>query len=210
MYYIIFNLLTKQDADSWRVQDLLSASGGGPWLFFFSPSAAKQSLLSGVHYNVVALTRPAGGIHHALHPSSAEPWLWNIFAGLHLQRYAGLNWWDKYRRLRSAAPQRCCIHQPGWRLTTRSARPARQPVSAPSAIREQWEISCAGAAPENVNRVRAEVAKVRRLCSETPICLHITKILCKRVMAKVVHTETPRRGKSQQQQTTIDQDGGKK
>lgn len=64
--------------------------------------------------------------------------------------------------------------------------------------------------PENVNRVRAEVAKVRRLCPETPICLHITKILCKRVVAKVVHTETPRRGKSQQQQTAIDQDGGGK
>lgn len=47
---------------------------------------------------------------------------------------------------------------------------------------------------------------MRRLCPETPICLHITKILCKRVMAKVVHTEAPQRGESQQQQTPIDHD----
>lgn len=51
---------------------------------FFLSSAAKQSLLSGVHYNINALAHPAGGIHHALHPSSAEPWLRNRFAGLHL------------------------------------------------------------------------------------------------------------------------------
>lgn len=53
-------------------------------LNFLFTSSAKQSLLSGVHYNVDALTHPAGGIHHALHPSSAGPWLWNRFSSLHL------------------------------------------------------------------------------------------------------------------------------
>lgn len=92
-----------------------------------------------------------------------------------------------------------------WPLAAASrpgpARPTHPPARlsspwksvAPSAIREQWEISCTGADPENVNRAGAEVAKMQRLCPETPICLHITKILCKRVVAKVVRTEAPRR-----------------
>lgn len=39
------------------------------------------------------------------------------------QRYTGLNWADKYHRLRSLALQHCCIHHPECRLTTTSGVP---------------------------------------------------------------------------------------
>lgn len=74
VHYFLFNFRTnKLPTRGEREKEIFCPSAAADLDSFFPPFAAKQSLLGGVHYNADALARPAGGIHHALHPSCAEP-----------------------------------------------------------------------------------------------------------------------------------------